>query len=197
KELRAKIDATPLLQGHRRIAFLESAVPLLFHVRGEKPAPLSPDEADRLDQDLAYTKWNYGGVGFWPVPAATIGTGADVRSLLERNYAAGDASLDTAVCTLVCPNRAALHLLLELLLLATLAALAAYVWNCRVRRLGRRYLLFLWGGALATVLVAFALLSCDPALARWRDSNVFLYLLIALLFAAGMVVTFKPRVESP
>jgi hypothetical protein len=196
KELRAKIDATTLLQGHRRIAFLESAVPVLFHARGEKPAPLSPDEADRLDQDLAYTKWNFGGVGFWPVPVATIGSGAGVHSLLERNYAASEASLD-AVCAVVCPNRAALHLLLELLLLATLAALAAYAWNCRVRRLGRRYLLFLWGGALATVLVAFALLSCDPALESWRESNVFLYVLIAASFAAGIYVTFKPRVDPP
>lgn len=196
KQLRAKIDATPALQGHRRIAFLESAVPLLFHARGEKPAPLSPDEADRLDQDLAYTKWNFGGVGFWPLPVATIGSGAGVRTLLERNYAAPDASLD-AVCALVCPNRGPLHLLLELLLLATLAALAVFAWNCRVRRLGRVYLLFLWGGALATVLVAFALLSCDPALASWRESNVFLYVLIALLFAAGMFVTFKPRVDPP
>lgn len=194
--LRAGIDATPNLDGHRRIAFLESVVPVEFHQRGEKPAILVPKAADQLDRDLAYIKWNFGGVGLWPVPTDGSGTGTDVHKWVSHNYAVNGGTLAT-LCDFACPNRVPLRLLFEAIVLAELAGIVLYAWNCRVRRLGKRYLLMLWGGALATLAVAFVVFSCDPALHRWRDENYLLYGLILFLFAAGLYVTFKPRVEAP
>jgi hypothetical protein len=54
-----------------------------------------------------------------------------------------------------------------------------------------------WAGALATLVLAFVVFSCDPSLQHWREQNYLLYGLILLLFAAGIYVTFKPRVEAP
>ena len=42
-----------------------------------------------------------------------------------------------------------------------------------------------------------SLLSCDPGLAMWRETNYLLYVVIGMLFVVGMYVTFKPRVEVP
>ena len=194
--LRARIDATPNLSGHRRIAFLESVVPIEFHQRGEKPAALPPQERDQLDRDLAYIKWTYGGIGLWPLPTPGIGSGETVHALLTHNYAVPRGAL-AGLCEFACPNRLPLRLLFEALLLAEGIGIALYAWNCRVRRIGRRYLLMLWAGALATLALAFVVFSCDPALLHWREQNYLLYGLILLLFAAGVYVTFKPRVEAP
>ena len=195
-KLRARIDATPTLAGHRRIAFLESVVPVEFHQRGDKAVPLPPQERDQLDRDLAYIKWTYGGIGLWPVPTVGAGTGEAVHGLLLHNYGQPRGPLE-GLCDFACPNRLPLRLLLEALVLGELAGIVAYAWNCRVRRLGRRYLLMLWGGAILVLALAFVVFSCDPALQHWREQNYLLYGLILLLFAAGGYVTFKPRVESP
>lgn len=194
--LRARIDATPNLAGHRRIAFLESVVPIEFHQRGEKPAALPPQERDQLDRDLAYIKWTYGGIGLWPLPTPGIGSGETVHALLTHNYAAPRGRL-AELCDFACPNRLPLRLLFEALVLAEGIGIALYAWNCRVRRIGRRYLLMVWAGALATLALAFVVFSCDPSLQHWREQNYLLYGLILLLFAVGVYVTFKPRVEAP
>lgn len=194
--LRARIDATPHLDGHRRIAFLESVVPVEFHQRGDKPVPLPPQESAQLDHDLAYIKWTYGGVALWPLPTVGMGSGESVHGLLAHNYGAPDAALDR-LCDFACPNRLPLRLLLEALVLAELAGIGLYAWNCRVRRLGTRYLLMVWGGALLTLAAAFVVFSCDPALQHWREQNYLLYGLILVLLAVGGYVTFKPRVELP
>ena len=194
--LRARIDATPNLSGHRRIAFLESVVPIEFHQRGEKAAVLPPQERDQLDRDLAYIKWTYGGIGLWPLPTPGIGSGETVHALLTHNYTAPRGAL-AGLCEFACPNRLPLRLLFEALVLAEGIGIALYAWNCRVRRIGRRYLLMVWAGALATLVLAFVVFSCDPSLQHWREQNYLLYGLILLLFAAGIYVTFKPRVEAP
>ncbi|KQU76014.1 MULTISPECIES: hypothetical protein [unclassified Rhizobacter] len=194
--LRAQIDATPNLAGHRRIAFLESVVPIEFHQRGDKPVLLAPPERDQLDRDLAYIKWTYGGIGLWPLPTTGLGSGETVSGLLAHNYTVPRGAL-AGLCEFACPNRLPLRLLFEALVLAECLGIALYAWNCRVRRIGRRYLLMLWAGALATLALAFVVFSCDPALQHWREQNYLLYGLILLLFAAGVYVTFKPRVEAP
>ena len=195
-DLRARVDNTPSLSGHRRIAFLESAVPFQFYRRGDKPTPLPPDEREQLDKDLAYIKWTFGGIGFWPVPTVGAGSGEGVHELASHNYGVPRGAMG-GLCAFVCPNRMPLRLLFEALLLAEAIAIGLYAWNCRVRRLGARYLLALWAGALATLLLAFGIFTCDPALYEWREQNYLLYALILALFAAGAYATFKPRVEAP
>lgn len=198
KELRTAIDHADAqgLEGHRRIAFFESVAPVLFYRLPEKPAPLPPAEADQLDRDLAYIKWTYNDVAFWPLPVAGTGSGDDARDRLSHNFGAPPRPVD-GLCRWVCPNRTPLHLLLEALVLTSAGLAAVYLWNCRVRRLGRTYLLFLWGSVLATLLLAFAFLSCDPDLAALRESNNLLYVLILVLCGAGLYATFRRRVEAP
>ncbi len=198
KDLRTAIDhADPQgLEGHRRIAFFESVAPVLFYRLPDKPAPLPPVEADQLDRDLAYIKWTYNDVAFWPLPVLGTGSGDDARNRLKHNFGAPPRPVD-GLCRWVCPNRTPLHLLLEALVLTSAGLAAVYLWNCRVRRLGRTYLLFLWGSVLATLLLAFAFLSCDPDLAAWRESNNLLYVLILVLCIGGVYATFRRRVEAP
>lgn len=197
KELRARIDKTDVIQGHRRVAFLNAVMPVLFHSGGEPDAPRASVDPARLDLDLAYFKWQYGGVGFWPLPRADASTGQTVNETIQRNYGLKSSSAFKSVCEVVCPHRTPVRLLFMALLLTGLVSFALYVWVCAVRRLGRPFIVFLWLGGVATVLVGFSLLSCDPQLAKVRDGNGPLIALLAVAVAAGMYYSLKPRVAHP
>jgi hypothetical protein len=198
RQLRARIDSTNVFQGHRRIAFLNGVMPVLLHATAAEPLLMSPAQRTLLDADLAYTEWQYGGIGFWPVPLAASGTGAQVIELLGHNfYPPESASVAAGICKYVCPNRSVLRLLLEALALVSGVATALYVGSCNVRRLGRSYLLGLWATASVTLLIGLALLSCDPDLSVLRSGNRLLYALLAMVVAAGAYFTLKPKVSLP
>jgi hypothetical protein len=194
-DLRARVDQSSL-GGYRRIAFLESVMPMLYHQRADAAAPLPPDQADALGQSLAYIKWTYGGVSLWPAPSEGIGMGSAVHDKLREHYSAPEEAMGP-LCDLACPNRLPLRLLYQAMMLTLLVGVALYVWNCRVRRLGRLFLLALWAGALLTLATAFVVFHCDPVLAQARDQGYGLYALILLLIAAAGYVVFKPRVGVP
>ncbi len=198
KTLRARIDNTDAIQGHKRVAFLNSLVPVLFYPGAGKPAPMPPPQRKQMDDDLAYLEWQFGGVGFWPVPVDGTGMSADVTQLLVHNDFLGQrrSSLST-VCGQVCVNRSAVRLLFNGLLLVGVLSLGAYALSCQVRRLGTKYLLYLWAGGIATLLVGIALLSCDPHLAPLRGRNYLLYALLAVGVVAGVYITLKPRDDPP
>jgi hypothetical protein len=199
KALRARFDNTEVAQGHRRVALLNSVLPVLYHPAGDKPAPLPKPRKDRLDIDLAYIEWQFGGVGFWPVPMKLPDPAMDsVTGVLAANQflEPGNATL-SPLCSRVCPNRSVVRLLFEVLLLVGAVSLGAYAWICEVRRLGPKFLLFLWGGGVATLVVGLALLSCDPDLAALRAGNYLFYALIVALTAGGLYMTFRSRVDPP
>lgn len=198
KALRARIDNTDVIQGHKRVAFLNSLVPVLFYAGTGKPAPMPPQQRKQMDDDLAYLEWQFGGAGYWPVPVKDAGMSADVSQLLVHNNFLGlnNSSLKD-VCGQVCVNRSALRLLFNVLLVIGLASLGAYALSCQVRRLGIKYLLYLWAGGIATLLVGIALLSCDPHLAPLRGRNYLLYALIAVGVVAGVYLTMKPKEDPP
>ncbi|PTT89970.1 hypothetical protein DBR42_06855, partial [Pelomonas sp. HMWF004] len=194
-QLRSRTDFNEELVGEDRMALLGSLVPLLLHAGGPA-APLPPAQAESLDRDLVYIGWSFGGVGFWPVPVAGSGSGESQLKVLDTRFWAFLVQ-DTAFCKFVCPMRLPFRLALEALLLATGAALLAYGWNCRVRRLGQLYLVGLWAAGIATLAVAFAVFTCDPSLNQLRKGNVPLLVLIVVLVVGGVVFTFKRRVEDP
>jgi hypothetical protein len=195
--LRTRIDSSPSLVGDSRRAFLESVVPVLQHRRGDAPpAELPPPQQQALHSDMATIQWNYGGVGLWPAPGLDSGVGRSVQDVTRDVYARSGGTLGR-LCDFACPNRLPLRLLYQALMLTLLAGTALYIWDCRVRRFGRRYLIALWVGALATLGTALLVFSCDPALAQARDQGYGLYALILLLIAAAGYVTFKPRVGVP
>lgn len=198
KALRARIDHSDAIHGHKRVAFLNSMVPVLFYPGAGKPAPMPPPLFKQMDDDLAYLEWQFGGAGFWPVPVGGAGMSADVSQLLVNNdYLGQRRSSLSSVCGQVCVNRSAVRLLFNGLLLISVLSLGAYALSCQVRRLGTKYLLYLWAGGIATLLVGIALLSCDPHLAPLRGRNYLLYALLAVGVVAGVYLTLKPRDDPP
>ncbi|HET7795919.1 MAG TPA: hypothetical protein VFL64_21200 [Rhizobacter sp.] len=211
KTLRAKVDDTSAFQGEMRIVFLKRVMPVLLVPTGDVPVAGPPDAAsgpanaasgsrswEQFDSDVSYASWQFSGVGFWPVPTGNTATSKEVSKLLADHYYPGAATkLDTGVCAWICPNRTPARVLFSALLLTLGVSLALYAWSCRVRRIGRLYVAYLWASALLTVIVGFALLSCDPDLHALRTGNAILYALIALLFAGGAYLSLKPRVVLP
>lgn len=194
-QLRSRTDFNDELVGEDRMALLGSLVPVLLHAGGP-PTPLAPQAADALDRDLVYIGWSFGGVGFWPLPVGSRGAGASVLAGLDERFWSY-LDQDTAFCKFVCPQRLPFRLALQALLLATGVALLAYGWTCRVRRLGQLYLMGLWGAGIATLAVAAAVFTCDPSLNALRTGNVPLLVLIVLLVAGGLVLTFRRPVADP
>jgi len=198
KTLRARIDDTDAIQGHKRVAFLNSLVPVLFYAGGGKPVRMPDPQHKQMDDDLAYLEWQFGGAGFWPVPMEGAGMSAGVSELLAKNDIVGQRNSSlTSVCGQVCMNRSVLRLLFNGLLVLGVLSLGAYAASCQVRRLGTKYLLYLWAGGIATLLVGIALLSCDPHLAPLRGRNYLLYALLAVGVVAGVYLTLKPRDDPP
>ncbi len=197
KELRRKIDETRLLQGHRRVAFLQGVIPVQFDVRTDKPVPMAPDLSRQVDDDLAYMRWNFGGVGFWPLPVEGLGQGSALRQLIEENYKP-PATLASGLCAWACPNRVALRLLLQCVLIIGLALLATYARSCRAQHAGgRQLLLALWGIGLITLVMAATVFSCDPLMNELRAGNAPLYVLILLLCVAGAYTTLRKPMDAP
>lgn len=188
RELRARIEEAPPLHGNDRRVFLRKVIPLL-----------SADGSDlrQLGDDLVYFQDNFGGVGFWPVPQRSTPLGDAVNVKLRQVYRRLDSSDVAGVCRLVCPQRWLLRLAFELLLLVGFTALAAYASDCRLRRMARGYLLFVFIGAIAVLALGAAMLSCDPALTALRDGNALLLVLIAALVGWAVWASLRRSVEKP
>ncbi len=196
-ELRVRVDETPVLHGHRRVAFLQGMIPLQFAVHTDKLVPMAPDTTTRVDDTLAYLRWNFGGAGFWPVPVDGLGQGAAVRDLISANYRP-EASVASGLCDIVCPNRLALRLLLQIVLALDLIALTGYALSCRIRRgTGQKLVLAIWGVNAVVLALAGTIFTCDPALNALRTGNVPLYVLIAALCVVGVYLTFRTRADEP
>jgi hypothetical protein len=196
KALRARVDGTETIQGHRRIEFLDAVSPLIFHSGSDPQAAATSLVETRLDLDLAYFKWQYGGVGFWPLPLGDAGNGKSISDILAHNYVAAPRSA-LGVCDLVCPNRSWFRLAFMALALTGVAAIGLYVWVCKVHQIGRRYILFLWLEGIATFLVGSVLYSCDPNLFALRTGNIPLAVLLLIAVGLGMYYSLKPRITPP
>lgn len=196
-ELRTRVDRTTALDGHRRVAFLQGIVPMVFGTRMADAQPMPPVRAAAIGDDLAYMRWNYGGAGFWPAPIVVTGAADPLHDMLVSNYRP-PPSLSGRVCELACPNRLLLRLFFQLALLVDLAALVAYAWSCRLRRAGGRQLLMLiWLGGLATVAIGAVVFKCDPLLDSLRTGNVPFWIVIGLVILWGAYKTFRPRTDPP
>ena len=206
KLLRAGIDQLMApYDGHRRVALLQSLVPVIFHRGGPQKGSPADLHNSELDKDLAYYQWTYGGVGFWPVPIATLGDGAAVTSVLRQDFFAQKAgtglefeitAASDTLCRFVCPNRNLVRLLFELLVLISLGLGGAHSVNCRVRRAHWVYLALLVSSALALTSGGL-LLNCDPTLYELKQGN---WLLLGLIVGLGLFIvykSFKPRVSRP
>lgn len=187
RELRARIEEAPSLHGNDRRVFLRKVIPML-----------AADGRDmrQLGDDLVYFQDNFAGAAFWPVPPRGTPFGNALNVKLRKVYRQVDASDASPVCRFVCPRRWLLRLAFELLAVVGVVSLGAYALDCRVRRLGRKYLVFLFAGAVPAIGLGAALLSCDPALAAWRADNALLVILV-MLVGWGALGSLRRRVERP
>lgn len=197
KDLRASADASDTIHGHTRVAVLNTIAPVLFHAAGNAGLlGMSLDE-QQLDDDIAYFKWQFGGMGVWPMPLDGTAPGKVVYRRLAEKFTPRHPGTIDSVCTWVCPNRSALRLLFMGLLVTGAIAFGLYHWVCAVRRIGRPYIVFLWLGGVLTLVVGLLLLSCDPQLARVRQGNGPLIALLVVAVATGMYYSLRPRIAPP
>lgn len=230
KALRERMDHNDALQSHVRAEFLESLLPVMVYPRSRAPAAasapaageggkpaavadgddagaagnvLSGGEAFQFDADMAYYKWQFGGLALWPVPAAGQGSSDVVSGLLRNNFRAKSnwfaEQADALVCSVVCAHRTEARLLWRALLLFGAITIGVYLGVCRVRsmgpvtlklgplqwtiqRMGTWYRVMLVVGGAVTVLVFAALLNCDPDLVALKEGNSLLgFGVVALL----------------
>ena len=186
KRLRAVIEASPALRGGDRRIFLRSVVPVLV---------LPQVNAQQYQDDLVYMQDSFDGIGFWPSPLNGSLIKPEQRQVLRRIFVPeAGIGVSDALCGFVCPNRWALRLLFDLLLLAGALTWLALQWNCEWRaKYGRLALL----AGVPPVIVGAALLQCDPALAGVRNSNAQLLALIAIPVIAALLALLKRKVEKP
>ena len=197
KDLRASADASDAIHGHTRVAVLNAIAPVLFHAAGHTSLPgMSLDER-QLDDDIAYFKWQFGGMGVWPMPLQGTVAGPVVYGRLTEKFSTRKPGAVDSVCNWVCPNRSALRLLFMGLLVTGAVAFGLYHWVCAVRRIGRPYIVFLWVGGVLALVVGLLLLSCDPQLAQVRQGNGPLVALLVATVATGMYYSLRPRIAPP
>lgn len=197
KDLRASADKNDVLHGHSRVALLNAIAPVLFHAAGNTGLAGASINERQMDDDIAYFKWQFGGMGLWPIPLQDTATGPAIYKRLAENFSRRGASPVDGLCKWICPNRSALRLLFMGLLVIGAVAFGLYHWVCAVRRLGRPYLAFLWLGGVLAMIVGLALLSCDPQLARVRQGNAPLAALLLATVVTGMYYSLRPRIAPP
>lgn len=186
KQLRQLAEDSPALHGTDRRIFLRSLIPVL-----QLPSP----ELQQFEDDMVYAQDNFGGLGFWPAPLDDKMLDAPRLAALGNVFGPGaEPGQLSSVCNWVCPNRWALRLLLELLVLAGIAVWVALQLNCEWRRrFGRVALL----AGLPPLLVAFALTACDPAMAFLRNGIALMGLLVATMVAFLVRTLLKRKVDKP
>jgi hypothetical protein len=189
KKLRWDIEASTALQGNNRRVFLRKVIPIVTY-NGVKPVQLA--------DDLVYFQDNFAGAGFWPVPIRDGGLGTKIYGALNGDFRAARTETTNGFCEFVCPRRWLLRVLFEALVLIGALSLGLYIWVCRVRNIGRAYVVFLLlGAAVPILLTGGALYGCDPALARVRQSYIPLMFLIAAPLLWAFYVNLRKQVAQP
>jgi hypothetical protein len=197
KDLRASADKKDVLHGHSRVAVLNAIAPVLFHAAGNAGLVGADINGGQMDDDIAYFKWQFGGMGLWPIPLQDTKPGPAIYEHLAKNFSPRQVGPVQGLCTWICPNRSVLRLLFMGLLVTGAVAFGLYHWVCAVRRIGRPYIVFLWLTGVLAMIVGLALLSCDPQLAGVREGNGPLVALLAIVVVVGMYYSLRPRIAPP
>lgn len=194
KTLRAKIDLTTEVRGARRV-FLIERIDALARLPAP-PAEGEPSAGSQFDDDIAYYQWVFQGVGLWPLPQGDEGARVMLR-IAEHFKSATHWSEFPVICDFVCPRRAGLHLLMEALLAA--CGLALMVWRltdwAQNRGWPARLLLLL--PPIAVILLAYALVSCDPGLRALRQGWVLPALFFVVGVPLGLWLALARRITPP
>uniref|UniRef100_UPI00184B55FF hypothetical protein n=1 Tax=Ramlibacter sp. TaxID=1917967 RepID=UPI00184B55FF len=162
-------------------------------------ATVSYNGADpqQFADDLAYFRDNFGGAGFWQMPVHGTAVGDAAYETIARAFRKDATDQTTALCKLVCTNRWAARAVFHLLVLLQIIALLGVIAAGGLRCIGKRPSLGLLALAVALAFVGGSLLNCDPDFKSLREGNVLFWLTLALLFAAALFTTVRPRDPKP
>ncbi len=198
KRLRAAVERSPALKGSNRKYFLRNIVPVISYAGAD---------ARQFDDDLIYFQDNFGGVGFWRLPLGDTELAASINhEVLEvfrdKNTETDSptASLQSRICTIACPMRWTLRLVLVALLLMGAVSYGLLLFVCRGVVRTPAYRMYLGIGAVAAVLLAAVMLNCDPGmqdltrllLSPWSWGAIALAAIVLIVRQA-----YKPRYVRP
>lgn len=187
KVLRESIEGARALVGGNRAIFLRRLLPVV---------PLGSAEPQQFIDDMAYFNDNFGGVAYWPKPAAD----PTLQSLIDKTVRStflGAEPQENALCNAVCDWRWPLRALFWLLLGIAVLSLALFLLSCRIRALGRPYQLYLLLAGILPLVLGGLLLRCDPSLASADITNRLLTWVLVAVILSMLFPLLKPKVEKP
>lgn len=159
---------------------------MLLRPEGATPPWARQAPRQQFDDDLAYAKWNFGGVALWEPPAGEAD--AALHDAVKKAMQDGSQERDGwlhEVCAFVCTNRIPLRVLLQALILVGALSMALWTMSATLRQLNpvqrKRGSRLLTALAVVTLGVGAALLSCDPYFESAREGNTLLILVAGLL----------------
>ncbi|MBT8340070.1 MAG: hypothetical protein HKP58_04340 [Desulfatitalea sp.] len=180
KEMRYAIEKE--FKGYQRRNVLRKIVPVIT-------PPVDP-ENQQFKDDLIYFENNFGGAGFWPLPAGGAGTvkqiAASVLSMFRKNedYQILQIMLQNhsaGFCNWICPNRNLLKMIFWAFLLFLGVCGLGSTWICELRAFRKKYNGYFLGILLLDAAILISLLTCDPDLMN-HSTEIFIILMIVLTF---------------
>ncbi len=204
KELRANVENSSL-NGEKRRLLLRNMIPVVT---------FDGKNWEQFEDDLAYFKDNFGGIGFWPLSidpmeAASEAKGAATENAVSESEQAQKPAIKKTVSSylvqyfqneerfgepdswldeFVCENREMFRIALSLLTLLTLFLLWFYFKSCCVRgRAGKYYFPGLLVTGISALIVALLLLLYDPVLEQLSKGNVPLIAVMFICFATTFI----------
>ena len=198
KRLRAVVEGSPVLKGSNRKYFLRNMVPVISYAGAD---------ARQFGDDLIYFQDNFGGVGLWSLPLGNADLAASInQKLLEVFGETGTgaenpaARLQNRICTVVCPMRWTLRVVLGALLLMGCVSFGLLLFVCRGVVRTPAYLMYLGIGAVVTILLAVVMLNCDPGMQDLTRLLLSPWSWLAIGLAAIVLIfrqAYKPRYVKP
>ncbi len=197
KRLREVVEDSPVLKGSNRKYFLRNIVPVISYAGAD---------ARQFGDDVIYFQDNFGGVGLWSLPLGNADLAASVnRKLLEvfgdrEAMDSPTAKVQNRICTVVCPMRWPLRVVLGALLAIGFVSYGLLLFVCRGVVRTPAYRMYLGIGAVVTILLTGVMLNCDPGmqdltrllLSPWVWGAVGLAAIVLIVRQA-----YKPRYVKP
>jgi hypothetical protein len=189
KDLRSSIEKN--FRGRARMKILRNIVPVITY---------DGQNEEQLYDDVLYSKENFGGIGFWPLPVGQNKLAADVSEAISEVFSVPlkDMGLIQGViakaCEFICPNRWPLRISLDILILALAGFGLLYLISCKFRNFyssSNKYFWIFMGVLLLFILIGLSLLYCDPYYKNLREGNWPLFIVVTVVIGMTVLQYFK------
>ncbi len=195
KTLRRKIENH--IRGQARIDVLRKIIPVVTFSGGNpdlKDAEIDT-LTDQLKDDIRYSQYNFGGIGFWPVPRMDMKGSQAVEAALQEIFRARHANQNifkeaaTRLCNWVCPHRGYFRIAADIIILLVVVLFIRIAASCKTRLVleqNKKYFIGLLCILALLVLLVAALLYCDPYYQKMREGNLPLLALVLIVFVLSI-----------